>query len=1205
MKFCCNGWQETSPGSRSCNRPVCRPYCFNGGTCSSPNRCDCRDGYTGALCQETACASYLEPCYPGWCDANNCKCFSDFGGSSCSEVLSDRYRPIIDTCQTNFSLYDRAKSMYMYEYSADATGKDDIEIIWSNQNDYNIINMTFDVSLDWQTLEQTFPMQPDYISEYKIGVVSAMVDTTYSRLPLPGETAREVVAEGAKTYSCPGLSQSNPVTNEELKCRLREESFQLAIRSGDWFTFTFSAKTGGYRRLVNTNTNQAYQTQTYTGNIETVKRMRFQFDLEEPVHCDTSCTDQMPLEITSEITKSPIIARWSGWDDDLSGVADYTLEIFKLRPNQLSKFLEEPNPLGPDAIFRYNHSTSGNLYSQTYTPPGPGMYSLILEIRDFANNTIYTRRFALYDPDSSISVSDAHQLAVTSARADTGYRWQSFYGNSTNEGTTIDISWKDFFVNSVHENNYLLNKILEYPPQLDDGGRRGEGYKKILDEYEDKSGDRSTSAIPNSRGIVRFDIVSDYAGDGASSLVTPPSNWQTISGPQDDGTQYFNKDVISDGSTVKVWVRAHDAMGNTRIESTVVSFDQSDPEITRGPQIQTNIVNGTFPFSSRINVQCRDIHSGVYKLHWRLRMANNRSFVKMEGDVINPVQTSSCTSDCYRTQVNEWYNRSIEFDINHCWMRIPKENLDTQVMELEINVFNSAMLSQTSVMTINSIRSYTGIEDYFGPMNIQMTRQSETGVSLSWDHAPSCYERDTILVVVIMPDNSTKTLRADKDTDRFDVTGLVASTEYPLRLYTVYIIDEDTDTTTLSEVSTYTIKTAPKPPDEGLSAGTIAGIVIGVLLLIVIVIGIVLLWRTGKIEVMLKRMRSRREGAPAPNISFSNEPYMREKTAGFPTRGVQNKTYSRSFDEDMIYYGEVDLAKQPWVLSRKDISLEEQVKTGRFATIYKGKMFSSHSSDADTVVLKTLKANYTEKDLTLMRAKINFYGTEVGNHPNVLKFIGAVDDIAMGPFMVLEYCENGTLKDYLTKHKDHVDEQLHERLFKFTFDTAKGMEYLANKKIVHRRLAARNILLTFLFDVKISGFGPVPNEEDEGAKGEKIPVKWLPPECIEASSTRDATEKSDVWSYGIVMWEIFSLGDIPFPDIRAASLLSQLRKGERPSKPEYADHKMYGMMKKCWNDSAKKRPSFAKVRAEIETLFVSSDGDEFYYDNKFIYDNKV
>ncbi|KAK3603161.1 hypothetical protein CHS0354_042994 [Potamilus streckersoni] len=166
-----------------------------------------------------------------------------------------------------------------------------------------------------------------------------------------------------------------------------------------------------------------------------------------------------------------------------------------------------------------------------------------------------------------------------------------------------------------------------------------------------------------------------------------------------------------------------------------------------------------------------------------------------------------------------------------------------------------------------------------------------------------------------------------------------------------------------------------------------------------------------------------------------------------------------------------------------------------------------------------------------MKAKINFLGTKVGSHPNILKFVGAVlYDDTIGPFIVHEYCENGTLKEYLEKNKNNVTVELQELLFRFGLDIAKGMEYLAKKDIVHRRLAARNILLNFLNEVKITGFGPQPTEStDDGdvetgqsGKKERIPIKWMAPECME--STAGATQKSDVWSYAVVLWEIFSLG---------------------------------------------------------------------------------
>ncbi|KAH3716765.1 hypothetical protein DPMN_059494 [Dreissena polymorpha] len=161
--------------------------------------------------------------------------------------------------------------------------------------------------------------------------------------------------------------------------------------------------------------------------------------------------------------------------------------------------------------------------------------------------------------------------------------------------------------------------------------------------------------------------------------------------------------------------------------------------------------------------------------------------------------------------------------------------------------------------------------------------------------------------------------------------------------------------------------------------------------------------------------------------------------------------------EELYLYGGMDIYATKSVLSRKDIVLESVIKSGHFANIYRAKY------KGNTVVAKTLKENYGNNDEFLMKAKINFSSEKVGDHPNILRYFGPVlDDKTMGPFIIYEYCENGTLKEYLVQNKSNVTIEVKETLFRFGIDIAKGMEYLAGKGITHRRLAARNILLTLL-----------------------------------------------------------------------------------------------------------------------------------------------
>eukprot|EP00105_Crassostrea_gigas_P024926 XP_011445346.1 PREDICTED: tyrosine-protein kinase receptor Tie-1 [Crassostrea gigas] len=146
------------------------------------------------------------------------------------------------------------------------------------------------------------------------------------------------------------------------------------------------------------------------------------------------------------------------------------------------------------------------------------------------------------------------------------------------------------------------------------------------------------------------------------------------------------------------------------------------------------------------------------------------------------------------------------------------------------------------------------------------------------------------------------------------------------------------------------------------------------------------------------------------------------------------------------------------------------------------------------------------------------------------------------------------------------------------------------------RLAARNVFLNKSLSAKIAGFGPRQgDDEDESGKKERIPVKWMAPECLNKTGT--ASEKSDVWSYGITIWEIFSIGATPYGDVRSRDFPKWIKQGNRLSKPEYTDDLHYEIMKKCWNLKPSGRPSFAEINKEIESLFRQSSGDLYYYDS--------
>uniref|UniRef100_A0A914DWN5 Protein kinase domain-containing protein n=1 Tax=Acrobeloides nanus TaxID=290746 RepID=A0A914DWN5_9BILA len=221
------------------------------------------------------------------------------------------------------------------------------------------------------------------------------------------------------------------------------------------------------------------------------------------------------------------------------------------------------------------------------------------------------------------------------------------------------------------------------------------------------------------------------------------------------------------------------------------------------------------------------------------------------------------------------------------------------------------------------------------------------------------------------------------------------------------------------------------------------------------------------------------------------------------------------------------------------------------------------------------------KILEYDRNVISMLGWRMINNKPVIVFELAQEDL-------LRYVKMQKLKD-----KKEIP---FKTIILILWQIAKGMEFIASKNIVHRDLAARNVLLTNDFQAKISDFGlAVINNTSikETTLVKKFPVRWL---SIEAIVEKLFSEKSDVWAFGVLMFEVFSLGQDPYVGIETRQILRFLQSGERLSRPELATNGMYEMMCSCWEENLEIRPKFEELVAKLHDVLEGESGYSNYYE---------
>ncbi|XP_046510924.1 fibroblast growth factor receptor 2 isoform X7 [Equus quagga] len=305
---------------------------------------------------------------------------------------------------------------------------------------------------------------------------------------------------------------------------------------------------------------------------------------------------------------------------------------------------------------------------------------------------------------------------------------------------------------------------------------------------------------------------------------------------------------------------------------------------------------------------------------------------------------------------------------------------------------------------------------------------------------------------------------------------------------------------------------------------------------------------------------------------------------------------------------EYELPEDPkWEFPRDKLTLGKPLGEGCFGQVVMAEAVGidkEKPKEAVTVAVKMLKDDATEKDLSDLVSEMEMMKM-IGKHKNIINLLGACTQD--GPlYVIVEYASKGNLREYLRARRppgmeysydiNRVPEEqmTFKDLVSCTYQLARGMEYLASQKCIHRDLAARNVLVTENNVMKIADFGLARdiNNIDYYKKttNGRLPVKWMAPEAL---FDRVYTHQSDVWSFGVLMWEIFTLGGSPYPGIPVEELFKLLKEGHRMDKPANCTNELYMMMRDCWHAVPSQRPTFKQLVEDLDRILTLTTNEEY------------
>jgi hypothetical protein len=267
------------------------------------------------------------------------------------------------------------------------------------------------------------------------------------------------------------------------------------------------------------------------------------------------------------------------------------------------------------------------------------------------------------------------------------------------------------------------------------------------------------------------------------------------------------------------------------------------------------------------------------------------------------------------------------------------------------------------------------------------------------------------------------------------------------------------------------------------------------------------------------------------------------------------------------------------LIKESDLSRGQMIGSGAFGTVYKG-MWQPCPSDKNkvAVAIKILQEGTSPTQNKELLEEARIMASVV--HPCCVQILAVCMTAQI--MLISELMPLGCLLDFVRKNHSKISSHM---LLLWSRQIALGMAHLESKLIVHRDLAARNVLVQNMKQVKITDFGLAKlldyREDQFYSSGGKMPIKWLALECLQH---RKFTHKSDVWSFGVTLWELYTFGQRPYENVRAIDLPNLLEKGERLCQPPICTIDVYMLMVKCWTLDAECRPKFTELAEEFEKM---------------------